>query len=55
MADDRKIMERSIPGMNRHERFAETEHAENPGAAMKRIASYFAQEKILVLGMLSDI
>lgn len=55
MADDKKLMERSIPGMNRHERFVEVEHAENVSATLKRIASYFAQEKVMVMGMLSIV
>lgn len=52
MADDKKQAERLIPGMNRRERFAEVEHAENAGAALRRIAAYFAREKALVMGML---
>lgn len=55
MADDKKLMERSIPGMNRHERFLEVEHAENTGATLKRIASYFTQEKVMVMGMLGVV
>lgn len=55
MADDKKLMERTVPGMNRHERFVEAEHAENAGATIKRVLSYFAQEKLLVLGMLEIV
>ena len=52
MADEKKLMERSIPGMNRHERFVEVEHAQNAGATLRRIVAYFAREKTLVAGML---
>lgn len=52
MADEKKLMERSIPGMNRHERFVEVEHAQNAGATLRRIVAYFAREKTLVSGML---
>ena len=44
-----------IPGANRDQRFAEVQHAENAGAAMKRIVYYFAGEKGLVLGMLAVV
>jgi len=44
---------RSIPGvMNRNQRFVQLEHAENAGAALKRIAAYFAAERYPVLSML---
>lgn len=47
------LMEKNIPGMmNRGQRFAEAAHAENAGAALKRIGVYFAREKSMVLGML---
>lgn len=55
MADEKKLMERTIPGMNRHERFMEVEHAQNAGAALKRLVSYFAKEKALVAGMLAIV
>ena len=55
MADEKKLMERTIPGMNRHERFVEVEHAQNAGAALKRLVSYFAKEKALVAGMLAIV
>lgn len=48
---DRKLEERNIPGMNRRERFAETEYAENVGAALRRIVRYFFHEKLLVTAM----
>ncbi len=51
-----KAAERNIPGMmNRHERFAEAEHAEDPGATARRIVTYFMREKTLVTGMLTIV
>lgn len=47
-----KIVERSIPGMNRRERFVEVEHAQNVGETLRRIVTYFAREKGLVAAML---
>jgi len=45
-----------IPGMmNRGQRFAQVEHAENAGKALRRIAAYFAQEKAMVLLMLAVV
>ncbi|MDO5153145.1 MAG: ABC transporter ATP-binding protein [Eubacteriales bacterium] len=57
MADNnsQKLVERNIPGMNRHERFTQVEHAENAGAALKRIVRYFTHEKALVLCMLAVV
>lgn len=55
MSEERKLPERSLPGMNRHERFVEAEHAQNAGAALKRIVTYFGKEKRLVAGMLSIV
>lgn len=52
MADEKKLLERSIPGMNRGARFAAVEYAENIGDTLKRILTYFAKEKALVLSML---
>lgn len=52
MADDKKPLERSMPGMNRGARFAAVEYAENVGGTLKRILTYFAKEKILVISML---
>lgn len=49
---DKKLAERNIPGMNRHARFVEVEHAENTGATVKRIITYFAHERLMVLAML---
>lgn len=47
--------ERSIPGMNRHDRFAAVEHAEHVGATLKRIVRYFAKEKAMVICMLAVV
>lgn len=55
MANEKKLMERTILGMNRHERFVEVEHAQNADAAFKRLVSYFAKEKALVTGMLAIV
>ena len=52
---DRKLAERNIPGMNRGARFAEVEHAENAGAALRRILTYFTREKAMVAAMLAVV
>lgn len=53
---DQKIVSRNIPGMmNRSERFAEAEHAENVGATVRRIITYFLHEKKLVIFMLAIV
>ena len=52
MADEKKLLERTMPGMNRGARFAEAEHAENVGGTLRRIVTYFAREKAMVLFML---
>ena len=52
------LEQRNIPGgMNRGPgaRFAAVEHAENVGAALKRIAAYFAKEKAMVLALLGVV
>lgn len=50
---EQKLVERNIPGMmNRGQRFAEVQHAENIGATLRRISTYFAKEKFMVFGML---
>lgn len=47
---------KNIPGsMNREQRFAEVQHAENINGTVKRIAAYFAKEKTIVLGMLAIV
>lgn len=57
MADEkeRKIVDSNIPGMNRHERFKQVEHAENVGATAKRIVGYFTHEKTMVILMLGAV
>ena len=52
MADDKKLLERTIPGMNWGARFAEVEHAEHIGATVKHIVTYFIRERSMVLAML---
>lgn len=49
---EQKLAERTIPGINRHERFGEVQHAANVGATVKRIITYFVHEKTMVIGML---
>ena len=51
-----KLAERNIPGMmNRRERFAEPEHADDIKATVRRIAAYFVEEKRLIAGMLAVV
>ena len=53
---DQNLAARNIPGMmNRGQRFAQVEYAENAGAALRRIAAYFGQEKVSVLAMLAVV
>lgn len=52
---NQKTVERNIPGLNRHARNVEVEHAENVGATLKRIGIYFAREKIVVICMLAIV
>ena len=53
---DSRLAERNILGMmNRRERFAEPEHADNIGGTVRRIAVYFVKEKKLVAGMLAVV
>ncbi len=52
---DQKLASRNIPGMNRHERFVEAQHAEHLGATLKRVFAYFARERGMVLFMLSVV
>lgn len=56
MADKQsKLAERNIPGMNRFNRFAEVEHAENVSGTLRRIGNYFIHEKMLLAGMLAIV
>ena len=50
--NEKKLGERNIPGMNRHERFGEIQHAENISTTLKRIITYFTHEKAMVIAML---
>ena len=53
---DSRLAEHNIPGMmNRRERVVEPEHADNIGAAVRRIVVYFVKEKKLVAGMLAVV
>lgn len=53
--NEQKLPERNIPGMNRHERFSEVQHAQNITATAKRIIAYFAHEKTMVICMLAVV
>lgn len=53
--NERKNQNVNIPGMNRHERFGEPEHAENAGKTLKRILTYFAHEKVMVISLLAIV
>ena len=53
--NNQKLADRNIPGMNRNQRFAEVQHADDVGAALKRIAAYFAHEKIMLICMLAIV
>ena len=56
MAENKATVDRSIPGMGRRgNRFAEVEHAQDAGAALRRIWAYFAKEKLLLLGLLAIV
>ena len=46
---------RQYTGRGGRNRFAEVEHAENAGKTLRRIAAYFAEEKLMVLGMLGVV
>ena len=46
---EKKLEMRNIPGMRSRERFVEVQHAENARATLKRIATYFAHEKVMVI------
>ncbi|HBA49164.1 MAG TPA: hypothetical protein DCZ91_15480 [Lachnospiraceae bacterium] len=54
-SNNQKLMERNIPGMNRHERFGQAEHAENVGKTLKQVAVYFVHEKKMVFGMFAVV
>ncbi len=50
-----KVVERNIPGMNRNNRFPEVEHAKNAKDTLRRIGTYFAREKMMVICMLGIV
>lgn len=53
---DQRLAERNIPGaMNRGQRFAEVQHADNIKGTLKRIAVYFVREKGIVFGILTIV
>jgi len=52
MSDEKKLLERTLPGMDRGARFAQAEHAENVRGTLMRLLSYFSREKTMVLAML---
>lgn len=53
---EQKREERNIPGMmNREQRFAKAQHAQDSGAALRRILVYFAEEKVMVAAMLAVV
>lgn len=53
--DQQKLEMRNIPGMRARERFGEVEHPQHPGAALKRIALYFAHEKRIVMMLFAAV
>lgn len=53
--NERKNQNVNMPGINRHERFGEPEHAENAGKTLKRILTYFAHEKVMVISLLAIV
>ncbi len=55
MNTQRVVVERKIPGRNRGSRFAEVEHADNAAATLKRVWTYFAKEKSIVIAMLAIV
>ena len=52
---DKKLEERNIPGLNRHARFAEVEHAKNAKDTIKRIGSCFSHERQLLFLILTVV
>ena len=52
MAENNRIPEQKLPGMNRAARFAAVEYADDIAGTLKRIFAYFAKEKFLVISML---
>lgn len=53
---EQKLMQKNIPGtINREQRFAEVQHAENISGTLKRIVGYFVQDKVIVFCMLAVV
>lgn len=52
---NQKLVEKSMPGMNRHERFGQVEHAENVGKTLRHVTVYFVREKAMVFFMLAVV
>lgn len=52
MNHSKTLEQRNIPGMDRHNRFVEVDHAKNSSKTLKRILTYFTHEKKLVISML---
>ena len=55
MAEDKKMPEQKLPGMNRGTRFAAVEYADDIGGTLKRVFAYFAKEKLLVISLLAIV
>lgn len=57
MAEEKKITAQAMPGMGRGPRFGfgEVEHAEHAGATLKRILTYFAEEKAMLAALLAVV
>ena len=58
MNDNQKqrIVQQAIPGAGRREqRFAEVEHAEHAGQALRRLAAYFVHEKKVIFCMIAVV
>ncbi|MBD5147920.1 MAG: ABC transporter ATP-binding protein [Oscillibacter sp.] len=49
---NQKLMERTIPGLNRREHFVQVEHARHAGQTLKRLSAYFIREKAMAACML---
>lgn len=52
---EHKLEIRNIPGMRSRERFVEVQYAQDIKTTLKRIASYFVKEKIMVLCMMVTV
>ena len=52
---EKKVADRYMRTPNHAARFAEVEHAEHLGATIRRICTYFAREKVMVIAMLAVV